>query len=260
MSTATITDLSIETNEAPDRLTETLEEKLSHPQRRRTSICTAEQVKVFKGHWLTTADAGRQAHVSGRDSDSLTKPDSLRDAARSRSGRRSVALADFGGKLPAKPGYLGGLRKATAAFFAGFFEGNGKPSWSAALPGGYAVSPFLKDGGCVFSRDTRWAVRAGARLYPPLSCAPSIFSACSRVPNHNNAIRKWTLGGTEEAAAARDWFWRWCGRMRNFVGNPNTRRPLKMRYHSEKIGESDPVPLKRAISSLAGVRALGMVT
>ena len=31
MSTATITDRSIETNAATDRLTETLEEKLSHP-------------------------------------------------------------------------------------------------------------------------------------------------------------------------------------------------------------------------------------
>ena len=57
MSTTTIANRSIETNEATDRLTETLEEKLSHPATSPDFDLHAETNAVLKDIGLTTADA-----------------------------------------------------------------------------------------------------------------------------------------------------------------------------------------------------------
>ena len=67
MSTATIADRSVETNEAPDRLTETLEEKLSHPATSPEFDLHAATNEVLKDIGLTTADAGGKLTFYGAD-------------------------------------------------------------------------------------------------------------------------------------------------------------------------------------------------
>ena len=155
------------------------------------------------------------------------------------------------------------VRKALRRF-AGFFEGkwetiNGRPP----SPGGYAVSPFLKMGDAFFreTRDGRH-VRGARHLSSSSSCAPSIFSAAVRVPNPlTTPYCKWDAVELEEAAAAEGLVLAMVRTNEEFRREPQytdvlSKMPL---ITVEKIGESDPVPLKaNGNLPLAGVRALGM--
>jgi len=67
MSTATITEPSIETSTATDRLTEALEQKLSHPATSPDFDLHAATSEVLKDIGLTTADAGGKLTFYGRD-------------------------------------------------------------------------------------------------------------------------------------------------------------------------------------------------
>ena len=67
MSTATITEPPRKTNAATDRLTETLEEKLSHPATSPDFDLHAETNAVLKDIGLTTGDAGGKLTFYGQD-------------------------------------------------------------------------------------------------------------------------------------------------------------------------------------------------
>src|SRR2546423_14687346 len=67
MSTASITEPSIETSTATDRLTEALEEKLSHQATSPDFDLHAETNEVLKDIGLTTADAGGKITFYGSD-------------------------------------------------------------------------------------------------------------------------------------------------------------------------------------------------
>src|SRR5438874_10167152 len=67
MSTASIIEPSIETSAASDRLTEALEQKLSHPATSPDFDLHAETNVVLKDIGLTTADAGGKLTFYGRD-------------------------------------------------------------------------------------------------------------------------------------------------------------------------------------------------
>jgi hypothetical protein len=67
MSTATITEPSIETSTATDRLTEALEQKLSHPATSPDFDLHAETSEVLKDIGLTTSDAGGKLTFYGSD-------------------------------------------------------------------------------------------------------------------------------------------------------------------------------------------------
>src|SRR6476619_5024322 len=67
MSTATITEPSIETSTATDRLTEALEQKLSHPATSPDFDLHAATNEVLKDIGLTTADAGGKLTFYGSD-------------------------------------------------------------------------------------------------------------------------------------------------------------------------------------------------
>ncbi len=86
MSTATITEPSIETSTATDRLTEALEQKLSHPATSPDFDLHAETDAVLKDIGLTTADAGGKLTFYGRDP-ILPSPIRFGTLAASRSGR-----------------------------------------------------------------------------------------------------------------------------------------------------------------------------
>src|SRR5260370_10697937 len=92
MSTATITEPPRKTNAATDRLTEALEQKLSHPATSPDFDLHAATNEVLKDIGLTTADAGGKLTFYGSDP---ILPRSIRFGTMAAIGlaARSVALA-----------------------------------------------------------------------------------------------------------------------------------------------------------------------
>jgi crotonobetainyl-CoA:carnitine CoA-transferase CaiB-like acyl-CoA transferase len=154
------------------------------------------------------------------------------------------------------------VRKALRRF-AGFFEGkwetmNGRPP----SPGGYAVSPFLKMGDAFFreTRDGRYVVALD--FYPQLFVRTLDFLRCSSsTESINKAIRNWDALELEQAAAAEGLVLAMVRTNEEFRREPQYTQVLsKMPLVTvEKIGESDPVPLKASGNlPLSGIRAFGM--
>src|SRR5439155_25783659 len=92
MSTATITEPSIETSTATDRLTEALEKKLSHPATSPDFDLHTATSDVLKDIGLTTADAGCKLTFDGSDP-ILPSPIRFERLAAIGLAARSVAVA-----------------------------------------------------------------------------------------------------------------------------------------------------------------------
>src|SRR5205814_7363494 len=139
MSTATITDRSIETSAAPDRLTEALEQKLSHPATSPDFDLHAATNEVLKDIGLTTADAGGKLTFYGRDP-ILPSPIRFGTLAAIGLAARSVAVAALWRQTTGEGQDISvDVRKALRRF-AGFFEGNGEPvNGQQPSPGGSEV-------------------------------------------------------------------------------------------------------------------------
>src|SRR5436309_15453956 len=95
MSTASITEPSIETSTATDRLTEALEQKLSHPATSPDFDLHAATSEVLKDIGLTTADAGGRLTFYARDP-ILPGPIPFGTLAAAVLAARSAALAALG--------------------------------------------------------------------------------------------------------------------------------------------------------------------
>src|SRR6202162_3123219 len=262
MSTATITEPSIETSTATDRLTEALEQKLSHPATSPDCDLHAATSEVLKDIGLTTADAGGKLTFYGRDP-ILPSPIRFGTLAAVGLAARSVAVAALWKHAAGEGQDISvDVRKALRRF-AGFFEGkwetvNGRPP----SPGGYAVSPFLKMGDAFFreTRDGRYVVALD--IYPQLLVRTLDFLRCSpSTESINKAILNWDAIELEQAAAAEGLVLAMIRTNEEFRREPQytqvlSRMPL---VTVEKIGESDPVPLKASGNlPLAGIRAFGM--
>jgi crotonobetainyl-CoA:carnitine CoA-transferase CaiB-like acyl-CoA transferase len=260
MNTAAISELSRKTNAATDRLTETLEEKLRHPATSPDFDFHEGVNQVLADIDMTTADSGGKLSFYGQDP---ILPSSIRFGTMAAIGlaARSVALAALWKEATGEGQDISvDVRKALKRFY-GFFDGkwetiNGRPP----SPGGYAVSPFLTG---PFFRETRDGRHVLALdIYPQLLVRTLNFLGCS--PSNesiNNAIRKWDAVELEEAAAAEGLVLAMIRTNEEFRREPQytdviSKMPL---ITVEKIGESDPVPLKASENlPLAGVRALGM--
>jgi hypothetical protein len=262
MSTATVADRSVETNGKSNRLTETLEEKLSHPATSPDFDLKKGVNEVLEDVGMTSDDCGGELSFYGSDP---ILPSPLRFGTMAAVGlaARSVAAAalwrqaiDEGQNISVD------VRKALRRF-CGFFEGkwetvNGRPP----SPGGYAVSPFLKIGDAFFreTRDGRYVVALD--FYPQLFVRTLDFLRCSpSTESINNAILQWDSVELEQAAAAE-------GLVLAMVRTNEELRP-ELQYTEvlskmplitvEKVGESDPVPLKASGNlPLSGIRAFGM--
>src|SRR5438477_6360286 len=140
MSTATITEPTIETNEATDRLTETLEEKLSHPATSPDFDLHATTNEVLKDIGLKTSDAGGELTFYGQDP-ILPSPIRFGTLAAVGLATRSVAVAALWRQATGQGQDISvDVRKALRRF-AGFFEGKWETiSGRAACTGGYVVS------------------------------------------------------------------------------------------------------------------------
>src|SRR5437879_2881364 len=191
MSATTIIDRPIETNDGTDRLTETLEEKLSHPASSPDFDLHAATSEVLKDIGLTAADAGGKLTFYGRDP---ILPSPIRFGTLAAVGwvARSVAVGAPWRQATGQGQDISvDVRKALRRF-AGFFEGkwetvNGRPP----SPGGYAVSPFLKLGDAFFreTRDGRHVVALD--IYPQLLVRTLDFLRCSpSTESINDAILK----------------------------------------------------------------------
>jgi crotonobetainyl-CoA:carnitine CoA-transferase CaiB-like acyl-CoA transferase len=262
MSTATITDRSVETNGETNRLTEALEEKLSHPATSSDFDLHVATNEVLKDIGLTTADAGGKVAFYGQDP-ILPSPHRFGTMAAIGLAARSVALSALWKEATGKGQDISvDVRKALRRF-AGFFEGkwetiNGRPP----SPGGYAVSPFLKIGDAFFreTRDGRHVVALD--IYPEILVRTLNFLRCSpSTESINNAILKWDAAELEEAAAAEGLVLAKVRTNEEFRREPQYTEVLSEMplITVEKIGKSDSVPLKaNGNLPLAGIRALGM--
>ena len=116
MSTATITDRSVETSGESNHLTEALKEKLSHPATSPDFDLHEGVNEVLADIGMTTADSGGELTFLRTRSDS-SEPDPLRDDGRNRSGRkkRSAGCA-LETSHRRRTGYFGGRAQGTAAF------------------------------------------------------------------------------------------------------------------------------------------------
>jgi len=250
------------TNPISDGLTESLESKLNAPAVSPEFDLHAETNAVLKDIGLTTADAGGKLTFYGRDP-ILPSPIRFGTLAAVGLAARSVALAALWRQTTGEGQDISvDVRKALRRF-CGFFEGkwetiNGRPP----SPGGYAVSPFLKMGDAFFreTRDGRYVLALD--IYPQLLVRTLDFLGCSpSTKSINDAIRKWNAVELEEAAAAEGLVLAMVRTNEEFRREPQYTEVLsKMPLITvEKIGESEPVPLKaNGNLPLAGIRALGM--
>jgi Predicted acyl-CoA transferases/carnitine dehydratase len=262
MSTTSITEPLRNGKAANDRLTEALEQKLSHPATSPDFDLHAGTNEVLKDIGLTTADSGGKLTFSGSDP---ILPSSIRFGTMAAIGlaARSVALAALWKQTTGDGQNISvDVRKALRRF-CGFFEEkwetiNGRPP----SPGGYAVSPFLNMES--FFRETRDGRHVLALdIYPQLLVNTLNFLDCSPSQESiNNAIRKWDAVALEDAAAEKGLVLAMVRTNDEFRREPQytdvlSQMPL---ITVEKIGDSDAVSLKANGDNLplAGIRALGM--
>jgi len=262
MSTATITEQSVETSGKGDHLTETLKEKLGHPATSPDFDLYEGVNEVLADIDMTSNDSGGEVTFYGQDP-ILPSPIRFGTMAAIGLAARSVALAALWKQITGEGQDVSvDVRKALRRF-AGFFEGkwetvNGRPP----SPGGYAVSPFLKVGD-VFFRETRDGRHVVALdIYPQLLVRTLNFLRCSpSTESINNAILKWDAVELENAAAAEGLVLAKVRTNEEFRREPQYAEVLSQMplITVEKIGESDPVPLTGSGNlPLAGIRALGM--
>src|SRR5207342_332728 len=261
MSPETIRDQSVETKGESNRLTEVLEERLSHPATSPDFDLKKGVNEVLADIGMTIADCGGDLSFYGQDR-ILPSPVRFGTMAAIGLAARSVAVAALWRQATGEGQNISvDVRKALRRF-CGFFEGkwetvNGRPP----SPGGYAVSPFLKmDAFFRETRDGRYVVALD--IYPQLLVRTLDFLRCSpSTESINKAILKWDALELEQAAAAEGLVLAMVRTNDEFRREPQYTQVLsKMPVVTvEKIGESDPVPLKASGNlPLAGIRAFGM--
>ena len=246
----------------PDLLTETLQSKLANPERSSNFDLHGAVDQVLNDVGLSTADTGGKLTFYGSDP-ILQSPLRFGTMAAVGLAARSVAVAALWRQATGEGQNISvDVRKALRRF-CGFFDGkwetvNGRPP----SPGGYAVSPFLKMGDAFFreTRDGRYVVALD--IYPQLLVRTLDFLRCSpSTESINNAILKWDAAELEQAAAAEGLVLAMVRTTEEFLREAQYKQVLsKMPLITvEKIGESDPVPLKASGNlPLYGIRALGM--
>src|SRR5438552_12053675 len=246
----------------PDLLTETLQSKLANPERSSDFGLHGAVNQVLNDVGLSTSDTGGKLTFYGSDP-ILQSPLRFGTMAAVGLAARSVAVAALWRQATGEGQDISvDVRKALRRF-CGFFDGkwetvNGRPP----SPGGYAVSPFLKMGDAFFreTRDGRYVVALD--IYPQLLVRTLDFLRCSpSTESINKAILNWDATELEQAAAAEGLVLAMIRTNEEFRREPQYTQVLsKMPLVTvEKIGESDPVPLKASGNlPLAGIRAFGL--
>jgi CoA-transferase family III len=255
---------SVQTNGASDPLTKSLESKLSAPARSPAFDLPAGTNDVLKDVGLTIADSGGQLSFYGSDP---ILPSSIRFGTMAALGlaARSVALAALWKQTTGEGQNISvDVRKALRRF-AGFFEGKWETiNGRGPSPAGYAFSPMFQDMEHNFFRKTRDGRHVVAlNFYPGVRVRSLNFLGASESNESiSNAISKWDAVELENAAAEEGIVLAMVRTNEEFRCERQyidilSKMPL---ITVEKIGESDPVPLKPNGDNLplAGIRAFGM--
>jgi hypothetical protein len=253
-----------QTRSNSDGLTESLKSKLSNPASSSDFDLHAETNEVLKGVGLTTADSGGKLSFYGSDP---ILPSSIRFGTAAAIGlaARSVALSALWKQTTGEGQDISiDVRKALRRF-CGFFEGKWETiNGRGPSPGGYAFSPVFNDMEHHFFRKTRDGRHVVAlNFYPGLRARSLNFLGASESNESiSNAISKWDAVELENAAAEEGLVLAMVRtneefrRERQYI-DVLSKMPL---ISIEKIGESNPVPLKANGDNLplAGIRAFGM--
>jgi CoA transferase family III len=253
-----------QTRSNSDGLTESLKSKLSTPAVSPDFDLHAATNDVLKDIGLTTADSGGKLSFYGSDP---ILPSSIRFGTAAAIGlaARSVALSALWKQTTGEGQDISvDVRKALRRF-CGFFEGKWETiNGRGPSPGGYAFSPEFTDMEHHFFRKTRDGRHVvSLNFYPGLRAHSLNFLGASESNESiDNAIGKWDAVELENAAAEQGIVLAMVRTNEEFRREPQyidvlSKMPL---ISVEKIGESDPVPLKPNGNNrpLAGIRALGM--
>ena len=261
MSTATITDQSVETSGKSNRLTETLEERLSQPATSPEFDLKKCVNEVLADVGMAIDDCGGELSFYGSDP-ILQSPVRFGTMAAVGLAARSVAVAALWRQAAGEGQNISvDVRKALRRF-CGFFDGKWETiNGRAPSPGGYAVSPFLNMEH--FFRETRDGRHVVALdIYPQILVRTLDFLRCSPSSESiNNAIRRWDAVELEQAAATEGLVLAMVRTNVEFRQEPQYAQVLAEMplITVEKIAESDPVALKAGSNlPLSGIRALGM--
>ena len=127
MSAARIADRSVETSGESNRLTETLEERLSHPATSPDFDLKRGVNEVLADVGMTSDDCGGELSFYGSDP-ILQSPLRFGTMAAIGLAARSVAVALFGDRPPTKDKISQWTYVRRYGVFADFLKANGKPS------------------------------------------------------------------------------------------------------------------------------------
>jgi crotonobetainyl-CoA:carnitine CoA-transferase CaiB-like acyl-CoA transferase len=242
-----------------ESLTDVLQRKLSNPETSPKFDLHGAVDQLLADVGLTTADSGGKLTFYGQDP---IVPSSFKFGAMAAAGlaAKNVALAALW-KLRTGEGQdiHVDVRKALRRF-CGFFEGkwetiNGRSPLLLPRDNPFFELPLFRK-----TRDGRHVV--SLNIYPGLQARSLNFLRCSNsTESIGNAVLQWRAEELEAAAAEAGLVFAMVRTNEEFRNEPQytevlSRMPL---ITLEKIGESEPVPLKRgAKSPLEGIRALGL--
>src|SRR5215472_3387257 len=250
--------LSIE-NAQPDVLTEAIQSKLENPERSSDIDLHAATNQVLKDVRMSTADSGGKVTFYGRDP-IIPSPFRFGSMAAIGLAAKAVAVAALWRHRTGEGQDIGmDVRKALRRF-AGFFDRkwetiNGRPPLGLDATNPFQHLPLFRE-----TADGRYVV--ALNIYPKLSFAALNLLRCSpSVESVNNAILQWRAEDLENVAAEAGLPIATVRTFEEFRKEPQyaevlSRMPL---ISVEKIGESEPIPLKKdGKSPLDGIRAFGM--
>src|SRR3984893_6344953 len=243
-----------------DPLSERLESKLSNPATSPDFDLHEELNQVLADVGMTPSDSGGELTFYGQDP---IIPSPIRFGAMAAIGlaAKSVSVAALWRQRTGDAQNISvDVRKALKRF-CGFFEGkwetiNGRPPTGH----GYSGSPFMTFPLFRETRDGRHVVPLD--FYPKLRARTLKLLRCSEiVESIQNAILQWRAEELESAAAEAGVV---MATVRTFEEFRRELKYTEVLAHMplitvEKIGESEPVPLKPGGKiPLEGIRALGM--
>jgi len=247
-----------------DGLTEALKSKLNNPASSPEFDLKAATDDVLKDVGLTSADSGGKLSFYGSDP---ILPSSIRFGTAAAIGlaARSVALSALWKQTTGEGQDISiDVRKALRRF-CGFFEGKWETiNGRGPSPGGYGFSPFFSDFEHYFFRPTRDGRHIVALDFYPGTRVHTLnfLGASESNESISNAISKRDAAELENAAAEEGIVLAMVRTNEEFSREPQytdvlSKMPL---ITVEKIGESDPIPLKPNGDDLplAGIRAFGM--
>jgi crotonobetainyl-CoA:carnitine CoA-transferase CaiB-like acyl-CoA transferase len=241
-------------------LTEDLESTLRYPARSSEFDLLANTNDVLSGIGLTVADSGGRLSFYGQDP-IISSPHRFGAMAAIGLAAKSVAAAALWRARTGEGQDIHvDVRKALRRF-CGFFEGKWETmNGRAPAMGGFAGNPFLELPILHKTRDGRYVVALD--FYPRSKTDTLKFLRCTdSLGSIENAILQWRADDLEAAAAEEGLVLAMVRTTEEFLKEPQYTEVLSTMplITVEKIGESEPMPLKRdGTNPLDGIRACGM--